>query len=69
MSAPLNAIGWAEPRLMTAFDMLDELYEQYRDPEGGTDELSDMLKRARDLCEDADVEIERILKPSAGDDQ
>ena len=62
MTAPLNAIGWAEPRLMAAFDMLDELYEQYRDPEGGTDELSTMLKRARDLFEDADVLIENRSK-------
>lgn len=47
---------------MAAFDMLDELYEQYRDPEGGTDEVSDMLKRARDLCEDADILIENRSK-------
>lgn len=60
MGAPLNAIGWAEPRLMTVFDLLDELYAEYRDPDGGTDQLSTMLKRARDLCEDADVLIEEM---------
>lgn len=65
MSAPLNAIGWAEPRLMTVFDALDELYQQYRDPEGGTDEVSDMLKSARDLCEDADVMIEDRSKATS----
>jgi hypothetical protein len=58
VSSPLDPYGWAEPRLMTAYDMLDELYQQWRDPEGGRDELSDMLKSARDLCEDADVMIE-----------
>jgi hypothetical protein len=62
VTAPLNATGWAEPRLMTVFDALDELYQQYRDPEGGTDELSDILKRARDLCEDADIIIENRFK-------
>lgn len=62
MTTPINATGWAEPRLMTLYDALDELYQQYRDPEGGTDEVSDMLKRARDLCEDADVMIENRRK-------
>lgn len=62
MTTPLNATGWAEPRLMKLFDALDELYQQYRDPEGGTDEVSDMLKRARDLCEDADILIENRSK-------
>lgn len=62
MSAPFNAIGWAEPRLMPLYDALDELYHEWRDPDGGSDCLSDMFKRARDLCEAADVEIERIAK-------
>ena len=62
MTTPLNAIGWAEPRLMSIFDALDELYQQYRDPEGWDDEVSGKLKRARDLCEDADVLIENRSK-------
>lgn len=64
MTTPINAIGWAEPRLMTLFDAFDELYCQWRDPDGGTDELSDLFKRARDICEEADVMIERIRKGS-----
>lgn len=62
MTAPINAIGWSEPRLMTLFNTLDELYHEWRDPEGGTDTLSDKFKRARDLCEEADVMIENIHK-------
>ncbi len=62
MSAPLVATGWAEPRLMPLYDALDELYREWRDPDGGSDDLSDMLKRARNLCEEADVIIERIRK-------
>ena len=62
MSAPVTATGWAEPRLMTLFDALDMLYHEWRDPDGGTDEISDKLLRARDLCEDADILIERLRK-------
>lgn len=62
MSTPINAIGWAEPRLMQLYDALDKLYHEWRDPDGGTDELSDMIKRARDLCEEADVRIENMRK-------
>lgn len=62
MSGPINAIGWAEPRLMAAFDMLDELYQQYSDLVGVTDEVSGILKLARDLCEDADILIENRSK-------
>jgi len=58
----LQATGWAEPRLMPLYDALDDLYREWRDPDGGTDHLSDMLKRARDLCEQADVMIENIRK-------
>lgn len=60
----LQATGWAEPRLMPLYDALDTLYREWRDPDGGTDTLSDKLKRARDLCEEADVMIERIRKGS-----
>lgn len=62
MAAQINPIGWAEPRLMPLYDALDELYCEWRDPDGGTDDLSDLLKRARNLCEEADVMIERIRK-------
>ena len=61
-SASQAATGWAEPRLMPLYDALDTLYLEWRDPDGGTDALSDMLKRARDLCEEADVMIENIRK-------
>ncbi len=62
MTTPLNDTGWVEPRLMSIYDALEELYQQYRDPEGGTDEVSDMLRRARDLCEEADILIENRSK-------
>lgn len=58
----LQATGWAEPRLMPLYNALDDLYREWRDPDGGTDDLSDLLKRARNLCEEADVMIERIRK-------
>jgi hypothetical protein len=60
MNAPISSTGWAEPRLMPLFGALDELYQEWRDPDGGTDEISDKLLRARDLCEDADILIERL---------
>lgn len=65
MSAPINATGWAEPRLMSIYDALDELYQQYSDLVGVTDEVSGILKLARDLCEDADVLIENRSKGGA----
>lgn len=54
--------SWADPRLSQAYGLLDELYNEWRDLDGGLDALSEKFKRARDLCEEADVMIEAIRK-------
>ena len=54
MSA-LNPSGWADDRLMEAFNLLDAvLSEAHEDHDAHA-----LLKKARGLCEDADMALEQ----------